>query len=263
MADDFKAFIKRVAETQPEKVGQATSLIWWAEHRDGKASLSMNEICAYFDKARLPQPNTTRLDGDLRRSRFVKRVNGKRFQLSHEGIQEGVSSYPEFVPVQHPSDLISELTISACPYIDENDIADAKKMAELYVALFFLENSLRRHIERILSQSFGIDWWEKTASSSMKRKEQDRRKNEEQNKWIPTRSDAGPLYSLDWSDLVTLIRKHESIFLPTIGDINFLHRFSDLGNLRNVVAHNGVIDEQMQFERVKLAFFDWAKQVTV
>ena len=39
-------------------------------------------------------------------------------------------------------------------------------------------------------------------------------------------------------------------------------RFSDLGNLRNVVAYNGVIAEQMQFKRVELAFHDWTKQIS-
>jgi hypothetical protein len=56
-------------------------------------------------------------------------------------------------------------------------------------------------------------------------------------------------------------RKYEDLFRASIGDINFLHRFVDLGNLRNVVAHNGVIDEPMQFRRVELAIHDWIKQV--
>jgi hypothetical protein len=135
-------------------------------------------------------------------------------------------------------------------------------MAAVYVSLFCLENSVRRHIEITLSRHLGRSWWEAAASSSMKRKEQERRINEAQNKWIPSRSAAGPLYSLDWPDLVTLMRKYEEFFRGSIPDINFLHRFMDLGNLRNVVAHNGVIDEPMQFSRINLALHDWTKQIS-
>jgi hypothetical protein len=135
-------------------------------------------------------------------------------------------------------------------------------MAAVYVSLFCLENSVRRHIELTLSRHLGHDWWDNAASASMKRKEQDRRNNETQNKWIPARSGAGPLYSLDWPDLVTLMRKYEELFKASIPDINFLHRFNDLGNLRNVVAHNGVIDEPMQFSRINLALHDWSRQIS-
>jgi hypothetical protein len=160
-------------------------------------------------------------------------------------------------------DVASQVSLNHCPYIGEEDMVDARKMAGVYLSLFCLENSLRRHIEKVLSQNLGDNWWELAASSSMKRKEQDRRSNETQNKWIPSRSTAGPLYSLDWPDLVTIIRKYEELFKRTIPDINFLHRFSDLGNLRNVVAHNGIIDEPMQFRRIELALHDWAKQIQI
>jgi len=158
-------------------------------------------------------------------------------------------------------DIISEINVRSCPYIKEKDIEDGRKMADVYLSLFCLENSIRRHIEKILFGALGNDWWEVAASSSMKRKEQDRRSNEAQNKWIPSRSSAGALYSLDWSDLVTLMRKYEDLFRGSIPDVNFLHRFSDLGNLRNVIAHNGVIDDPMQFKRIELALHDWAKQL--
>ena len=58
------------------------------------------------------------------------------------------------------------------------------------------------------------------------------------------------MYSVDWSDPTTLMRKYEGFFKDTISDINFLHEFSDSGNLCNVVAHNGVIAEAMQIRQV-------------
>jgi hypothetical protein len=95
----------------------------------------------------------------------------------------------------------------------------------------------------------------------MKRKHEDRLDKEKTRKWLPARASLGPLYSLDWSDLITLMRKYEGSFLPLIGDVDFLHRYADLGLIRHVVAHHGFIDEPKEFERVKIALHDWQKQV--
>lgn len=262
MPTDFQTFVKTILDKKFNKADQAACFMWWAEHRDQRSPLSMEEICVYFEKARLAQPNRSRLEKDLRGIRYVTRDKAGRYQLTHDGIQGGNELFADFRPQISTQELVAEISIAQCPYISDNDVADARKMAGVYVSLFCLENSLRRHIEKVLSRNVGDNWWEAAASSSMKRKEQDRRNNEMQNKWIPTRSDAGPLYSLDWSDLVTLMRKYEELFKKTIPDINFLHRFSDLGNLRNVVAHNGIIEEPMQFRRIELALHDWSRQIS-
>ncbi len=261
MNADFHAFVAAMLAAKLEKVGQAAAFVWWAEHHDGKPALLMDEICKYFARARLPQPNRHRLENELRRSIFVTRNKDDQYQLTRNGIHEGETLFPEFVPQHTVGGVTSEIQMSHCPYINDSDVADAKKMADLYVSLFCLENSMRRHIENVLTKSLGQNWWEAAAGASMKKKEQDRSFNEAQNKWIPSRSNSGPLYSVDWSDLVTLIRKHEGAFKDSIPDINFLHRFADLGNLRNVIAHNGVIDDPIQFKRIELAIHDWSKQI--
>lgn len=267
MADHFNIFAKAVVRANLDKVEQAVAFLWWAEKRDRKPSASVSEICAYFVEARLAKPNSTRLDKDFRKSRLVSRSNGDQFRLSHNGLDWGAELFGTFAiddafeSEKTAEGVVSDIDLTRCPYISDSDLVDARKMAELHVALFSLENSVRRHIEKILVAGLGPTWWDQAASASMKRKEQDRRANEAQNKWIPSRSSYGPLYSLDWPDLVTLMRKYEDLFRASIGDVNFLHRFADLGNLRNVVAHNGVIDEPMQFRRVELAIHDWIKQV--
>ena len=262
MSADFAEFVRSLVKSKFGKADQAACFIWWAEHRDNKSSISMDEICTYFDEARLAQPNRTRLERDLRALRYVTRDRVGRYRLNHEGIQGGKDLFAQFLAPANIEVIVSEIDIKRCPFINENDITDGRKMAEVYLSLFCLENSVRRQIEKTLSQALGTDWWDIAASSSMKRKEQERRSNESQNKWIPSRSSAGPLYSLDWPDLVTLMRKYEELFKGSIPDINFLHRFADLGNLRNVIAHNGVIDDPMQFKRIELAVHDWTKQIT-
>jgi hypothetical protein len=120
---------------------------------------------------------------------------------------------------------------------------------------------MRRLVEKVLNRELGPGWWDKAASGPLKRKHTDRLEKEKTRKWLPARASLGPLYSIDWSDLITLMRKYEAAFLPYIGEIDFLHRFADLGLIRHVVAHHGFIDENEEFERVKLALRDWQKQV--
>ena len=206
MADDFFSFVKVLREKKFNKSDQAACFMWWAEHRDNKRSISMDEVCAYFEKARLAQPNRPRLEQELRALRYVTRDKMGRFQLTHDGIQGGAELFERFLVRTSVDDIISEVVATKCPYLGDEDIADGRKMANVYLSLFCLENSVRRHIAQILSQSLGEDWWETAASASMKRKEGDRRSNEVQNRWIPSRASAGPLYSLDWPDLVTLMR---------------------------------------------------------
>jgi Swt1-like HEPN len=258
---DFDTFAQDMLGTMYDKAGQAACFIWWSEQIERKQSLTMDEICRHFSIARLPQPNRTRLERDLRRSSDVIRNKDGTYSLSRDGMDRRNSYFSAYIDTQTVTDLVSNISISHCPYISAADITDARKMADIYVSLFCLENSIRRHVEAVLSNALGPSWWDNAASTSMKRKEQERRYNELQNKWIPPRSSLGPLYALDWSDLVTLMRKYEDLFKGTIPDINFLHRFADLGNLRNVIAHNGVIDDPMQFRRIELAMHDWSKQI--
>lgn len=79
---------------------------------------------------------------------------------------------------------------------------------------------------------------------------------------MPTRSDFGPLYALDWPDLITLMRKYPDQFKPYLGEIDCLHRFADNGAFRNVVGHNGVLREQDDFELIRIYYQNWIAQLT-
>jgi hypothetical protein len=81
MAGHFNLFAKAVVRAGLEKADQAAAFLWWAEKRDGKPSASISEICTYFVEARLPKPNSTRLEKDFRRSRLVSRCNSAESNL--------------------------------------------------------------------------------------------------------------------------------------------------------------------------------------
>lgn len=134
-------------------------------------------------------------------------------------------------------------------------------MLPLYAQLFFLENSMRGLVEKVLSAALGENWWNIAASESMKRKHGDRMQNEEIKKWAPTRADFGPLFSVDWSDLVTLMRKYEQLFNPYIGEISFLHRYDDAAMFRHVIAHNGALRDEDDVALVGIDYRTWIKQL--
>jgi hypothetical protein len=202
-------------------------------------------------------------------STLLRRTNGfairtpEGWELSPHGaryLQEiGVNS-TSAIP-RTPEPIVASQLLSSAPFIDSDYLRDLDKQAELYKALHVQENSIRRLIEAVLSRKLGPDWWNVAASVPMKRKHDERLSKEKDRKWLPARSETGPLYSIDWSDLVTLIRKYEANFLPFIGEIEFMHRYNDLGLLRHVIAHNGFIEDQSDIDRATLALRDWNRQV--
>lgn len=151
--------------------------------------------------------------------------------------------------------------VAQTPFLSERDISDAYRMSELYIILHCYENSVRCLIEKVLSHELGEDWWEKAASAKMKSFVDSRRQAEQRKKWLSPRGQT-PLYYLEWGDLVKLIRKYEKLFLPQIDSLRFVeNRFEELETLRNIVAHNGVLSSDDDFQRVMISFRDWCRQV--
>jgi hypothetical protein len=134
-------------------------------------------------------------------------------------------------------------------------------MGQVYVAIYCLENSVRNLIRTVLTDKLGEQWWDKAASSGMKQKFINLKNREAKNKWLTSRG-ADELNYIDWGDLVTLIRKYQDYFASHIGDINFVAlRLGELENLRNVIAHNGLLPDE-EITRIELYFKDWCKQVS-
>ncbi len=148
------------------------------------------------------------------------------------------------------------------PLLSDEEISAAIRMAEIYVVLHCYENSVRKLVERVLSNELGDGWWTIATSDNMKRSVENRRQVEQTKRWLSPRGGFSPLYYLDWGDLEKLMRKYDLAFLPYIGELRFVEsRFGDLECLRNIVAHHGVLPSEDDFQRVKLNFNDWSRQV--
>jgi hypothetical protein len=136
-------------------------------------------------------------------------------------------------------------------------------MAGLYIILHCLENSVRKFIIDILEKKIGSNWWDKAKNAELEKKIKERKEKEAKNKWLSPRGSLSPLYYLDWGDLVKIIRKFETDFKSFFDEMKFVElRLEELEKVRNIIAHNGVLPSNDDFDRVVLHFKDWCKQVT-
>ncbi len=259
---DFNRFCGFFLSEFPQQLDRAIGFLWFRLQSEGEKHATVNQIGDYFARADLHAPNLSRLSKQLKNHKGISFDRATTsFRMAREKREELDALLSHLVVKQAPSDFVENVDILRAPFLSQDQFGDARKMAEMYVVLHCLENSIRSLIERVLEKRFGNGWWEQSASSPMKRKHEKRLKEEESDKWLPTRARSGPLYSIDWPDLITLVRKFEDDFIPYIGDIKFMHRFEDLGKLRNIVAHHGILKDPRQFERVALHFHDWVEQI--
>jgi len=125
-----------------------------------------------------------------------------------------------------------------------------KDMGELYLSIYYIENSLRHFIDEIFKENYGENYSLITYISKSTRKEIDeRRKKEERNKWLDERG-ASDLSYLDFSDIITIINKNWSLFELYFPDQNWLKvKLDELGQIRNLVAHNSYKQIMKQIEQ--------------
>lgn len=148
------------------------------------------------------------------------------------------------------------------PFLNYDDWQNASKMAQVYVILHSFENSVRKFIELNLQNEIGANWWDSVKNDELNKKYLDRKNKEQKHKWISQRGNISPLYYLDWSDLVKIIRKKEDIFCKYVNNIKFIElRIEELELTRNIIAHNGIMPSQDDIDRIMLYFKDWCKQL--
>ena len=246
-----------------KQVDYAKFFIWYLTDIEGKDDCLMTDIVRCFRDVSLSIPNQTVLGRNLRKSKDVTVGHSyKSFKLHRNALLRFRATYSNLLsPTPSPEEKIRErLDVSRTPLLSSTDIENAYKMGQVYVAIHCLENSVRNLLRTVLKNTLGEQWWDKAASAQMKRKLADRKSRETKNKWLTSRG-TDELNYLDWADLVTLIRKYPKEFERFIGNIKFIElRLEELENLRNVIAHNGVLPDD-EIMRVELTFKDWCKQV--
>lgn len=263
MLDARAEFLRKLPIVAESRIDRAILIVSFSKQIESVPSLSVRDICDFFELAHLARPNPSVLSDKLTSDRRVS-FRGRRAKALHPADVNLKELMPElFSAASAPLAVrVDTRLLSGAPFIDADYLTELQDMAGLYEGLHVLENSMRRLIECVLSRELGEDWWDMAASAPMKRKHEERLQKETSRKWLPARAELGPLYSIDWADLITVIRKYEDKFQPFIGEISFMHRYADLGLLRHVIAHHGFIeDPEAEAQRVAVALRDWNNQV--
>jgi len=260
--DLFNEFcdIAKITE-QSSKIEVAFSFMWFHQFKNKKNEISIKEINDYFIKANLSQYNATYLKRDLTRSKNVAKGPSNTFRLNRKVLEDFNKIYLLHLEKEVP--IIERANIRITPFLSPTDIEGAKKMAELYIILHCLENSVRNFIIDILEKEIGVSWWDKAKNTDLEKKVKERKEKENKNKWLSPRGNSSPLFYLDWGDLVKIIRKFEDKFKSFFDEMKFIElRLEELEKVRNIIAHNGIIPSDDDFDRVVLHFKDWCKQIT-
>ncbi len=134
-------------------------------------------------------------------------------------------------------------------------------MAEVYLFLYVVENYLRLFIEKVLTEKFGIAYYnyvvvpKSISNGIVVRKEQ-----EKKNLWIGVRGNSD-LFYIDFKDLGVLIQNNWDIFKIYFPDQAWISsKIDEMGNCRNLVAHNSVIGEHER-DVIRINFRSIAKQL--
>jgi hypothetical protein len=133
----------------------------------------------------------------------------------------------------------------------------AKKMADFYVLYFSLENSVRKLITDVLSEKYGVEWWEKKVPDGVKDNVK-RLQKEERETAMSIRSDDNLAYTNfgelidilchNWDDFAEILRSRKAV-QDTLSQFN---------NIRNVIAHSCELNDD-EILRFKLLIKDWLR----
>jgi len=117
-----------------------------------------------------------------------------------------------------------------------------KEMGEIYIAIYYIENSLRHFIDEVFKEEYGENYsLNDYLSESTVKSITDRKDTDELNKWLDKRGNSALSY-LDFKDIINIITKNWNIFSPYFPDQNWLNvKLNEIGLIRNLVAHNSYV----------------------
>jgi hypothetical protein len=134
------------------------------------------------------------------------------------------------------------------------------EMSKYYRFLYVIENMVRDFIINIFREIDGEDWFETRASSTMKKKYSDRKKDEKQNQWHSGRNQH-QIYYLDFGDLTRLIINHWDLFKDYFPDQSWVKsRLNEFELTRNVIAHTNDLPAD-EGARIEMYLKDFIRQL--
>lgn len=93
--------------------------------------------------------------------------------------------------------------------LDDISVQEAKMMAIVYTSIAAWENSVRKLVKKVLSES-SDNWWAKLVAKGIQDRANSRREGEEQVKWHAQRGQ-DLLYYTELGDLENIIKSNENL----------------------------------------------------
>jgi hypothetical protein len=144
--------------------------------------------------------------------------------------------------------------------LDEELVAQARKMASVYVAIAAFENTIREFVAKRLLEIEGADWWIKVVSEKIRTKADTRKEEESKVRWHTPRGDE-PINYTEFGDLASIIAQNWPRFEDHLQSQDWVRQIiSTLERSRNVIMHSGQLG-MVDVERVATSIRDWIRQV--
>ena len=148
------------------------------------------------------------------------------------------------------------------PLMDEGFVVKSRKMAVVYTAICAFENSVREFVAKKLLEEKGEKWWENCVKKEIRDKAENRKKSENDVRWLTPRGDS-MIYYTEFGDLISIMAKQENwkFFEVHIGSIDWAKQIiGTLEKSRNIIMHSGEL-APTDIERVGMYIRDWIRQV--
>lgn len=160
-------------------------------------------------------------------------------------------------PVTTPEERIEHDLFAPVP---ESIRSGSIQMQRWYRMLFVFENLVRDFLIKRFSELDGENWFEKRATIPMKKKVEDRKKEEEKNQWHAGRNKE-PIYYLDFGHLGLLITNHWDVFKDFFDNQPWvISRIQDAERTRNVIAHTNLLSAE-EGARLEMYLRDFLRQI--
>ncbi|MBI5680943.1 MAG: hypothetical protein HZC47_08625 [Methanobacterium sp.] len=147
-------------------------------------------------------------------------------------------------PIEELKRTVSEFSVDLNGILPPEMKKKGREMAELYLYLYYVENSLRLFIENIAKNEFGDNYFDQLSGNTSINKNVDGRKQKEnKNKWLGVRGDSD-LFYLDFGDLNKIIVNNWDVFKQYFPDQSWITtKIKEMEDCRHLVAHNSFVDD--------------------
>ncbi len=154
---------------------------------------------------------------------------------------------------------IGQLRIEDIP-LPKKLVEEANDMSKVYPVVYLFENSIRQLILSVMQKKHGQHWWSSKAPLKARQKVEERKRNEDKNRWHCKRGSHDAYYT-DIDDLTSIITNNWEDFKYILPSMDWVRvKISEIEQSRNVIAHNNPLAKRDR-DRINVDFLDWVSQV--